>query len=107
MTLKIETMKMHIGVSRSVWKASYIMAQQLEKAVFADEGLRETLKLESSSNILELGSGTGLGGIFVKKLLPQSSVVMTDICTKSLQSIRNNLSLNELIEAKKQSLSNV
>ena len=53
--------------------------------------------------MLELGSGTGLGGICMAKLLEAevnaelmsdltSSVVMSDICTKSLDTLSTNLS---------------
>ena len=79
-TLDIQTMRMHVGVSRSVWKASLVLAQELE-----------TL---SAPRILELGSGTGLGGIFAKKLYPKSEIHMSDICLKSIASIEANLKLN-------------
>ncbi len=72
-SLDLKTMRMHVGVSRSVWKSSLVLAQELE-------GLK-------AARILELGSGTGLGGIFAKKLYPHCEVHMSDICPKSIMSI--------------------
>ncbi|TNV75732.1 hypothetical protein FGO68_gene977 [Halteria grandinella] len=84
--LQIKTMKLHVGVSRSVWKASVIMARYLE-TLLPD--------LQNVNTVLELGSGTGLGGIFARTLLKEAETVyMTDICTKSLQMIRENILLN-------------
>ena len=50
--------------------------------------------------MLELGSGTGLGGICISKLLEtyypdlEREVTLTDICLKSLEVLHNNLSHN-------------
>ena len=52
--------------------------------------------------ILELGSGTGLGGISITKLLSKTikpeayEVYMTDICEKALATLKTNLELNDV-----------
>ena len=45
-------------------------------------------------NILELGSGPGLSGLYASAFFPKSKVYMTDICTKSLNLIKQNIKLN-------------
>jgi 16S rRNA G1207 methylase RsmC len=48
--------------------------------------------------VLELGSGTGLGGLFasalLKKTSPDSDLYMTDICERSLEVVKTNMDLN-------------
>ena len=44
--------------------------------------------------VLELGSGTGLAGIFASILFPNSKVFLTDICLKSIRLIKENVALN-------------
>ena len=46
--------------------------------------------LFSSKNVLELGAGSGLAGITVKKLVPNTEVVMTDYHSTVLDNLRIN-----------------
>ena len=52
-----------------------------------------------SVDVIELGSGTGLGGIHASKFLETQkhkvSVTMTDICEKALKNIQKNLTENK------------
>ena len=49
--------------------------------------------------VLELGSGTGLGGLhFTLLTKAQHKLTMTDICEKSLKLIRKNVALNKCKE---------
>jgi predicted nicotinamide N-methyase len=50
--------------------------------------------LRDVQHILELGSGTGLGGIFVQVQLKAKSCYMTDICPQSVGLIKLNVSIN-------------
>ena len=45
-------------------------------------------------NILELGSGPGLSGLFAASHFTDAHVYMSDICTKSLKLIKQNIELN-------------
>ena len=83
--MTISTLKLHIGVSRSVWKASIVLANYLEQ--LPDDFLAS----KDGLNILELGSGPGLGGIFAASYLKNANVFLTDICTKSLKLIKSNI----------------
>ncbi len=72
--LKIQSRKVHNGISRVVWKASLVMAQYIEDVRFeaatpkGQEALEFLSKKHNSNEykILELGSGTGLGGFFTQ-----------------------------------------
>ena len=55
---------------------------------------RFVLSLQSSSSLLELGSGSGLVGIAAAKHTPASSVTLTDFNTRVLDNIRTNLERN-------------
>ncbi len=102
LTLQLKTRKQHIGVSRSVWKASIVMSNYLQSALLSND---YNLRLDQNTlKVLELGSGPGLGGIFASSLLSDSKVYMTDICPKSLQLIRQNIDLNS-DKCKKDSIS--
>ena len=65
---------MHNGISRVVWKASLVMAQYIENVRYniappkGQEALKFLTKDKNTSEyqILELGSGTGLGGLFTQ-----------------------------------------
>ena len=68
--LQIQSRKVHMGISRVVWKASLVMAQWIEDLLYETVN-PEAMKLmkgfkEETKSILELGSGTGLGGLFVQ-----------------------------------------
>jgi hypothetical protein len=61
----IKCKKINFGISRVVWNGSLVMAKYLSMALSGkDKSLAEKLKLKSHKRILELGAGTGLGGIF-------------------------------------------
>ena len=48
-------------------------------------------------DVLELGSGTGLGGLHFTALTSgKHKLVMTDICEKSLKLIKKNIEGNKL-----------
>ena len=81
-----------MGVSRSVWKASIVMSNYLQRAYTEND---PQLDLKSARSIIELGSGPGLGGLFAASLIKEAeSLYLTDICTKSLQLIRDNITDN-------------
>ena len=90
--LNLKTRKLHVGVSRSVWKASIVMSNFLQKAYTEND---PQLELRKAQRIIELGSGPGLGGLFAASLIKEAeNIYMTDICTKSLQLIRDNIKDN-------------
>ena len=70
--LKIQSKKVNNGISRVVWNASFVMAQYIEdvrynQAPAKGQEALQFLTKENNTNefkILELGSGTGLGGFF-------------------------------------------
>lgn len=57
---------------------------------------RYLLSLNPSGSILELGSGSGLVGIVLKKFTSATSVTLTDFNSKVLENIRINLSRNSV-----------
>ena len=66
------------------------------------ESIQTSIMNNSQSvRVLELGSGTGLGGIHLAKLLEKSQVqaeiFMTDICLKSLSTAKKNLARNGVV----------
>jgi cyclopropane fatty-acyl-phospholipid synthase-like methyltransferase len=90
--LMLKTRKMHVGVSRSVWKASIVMSNYLQRAYTEND---PQLDLKKAQRILELGSGPGLGGLFAASLIKEAETLyLTDICIKSLQLIRDNITDN-------------
>ena len=46
--------------------------------------------IKDSNKVIELGSGTGLAGLFIHALF-NKQVYLTDICSKSLKIIRENV----------------
>ena len=72
LNLKIQSKKVNNGISRVVWNASFVMAQYIEdvrynQAAAKGQEALQFLTKENNTNefkILELGSGTGLGGFF-------------------------------------------
>ena len=89
--LDITTRYSATGVSRSTWEAAYIMGQDIEQ---------NTHLIDGKLRVLELGSGTGLGGLHYFKLVQQigqnCDLHMTDICEKSLKVIERNLKNNSV-----------
>ena len=71
-----------------------------QQTTWIKELLAESNKGAQSLKVLELGSGTGLGGISLTKLLEkigcQAEVYMTDVCEKALEVIQTNLQANNL-----------
>ena len=71
-SLQIQSRKVNNGISRVVWKASLVMAQYIENVRYkvANQKGQDALKFlatgadTSEFRILELGSGTGCGGLF-------------------------------------------
>ena len=61
---------------------------------------------EGYLRVLELGSGTGLGGVHISKYLAKRGLefelMMTDICEKSLKVIDRNLTNNGVAGTKLQ-----
>jgi tRNA G26 N,N-dimethylase Trm1 len=101
--LKIQSRKVHNGISRVVWKASLVMAQYIEDIRYNEatpkgqEALQFLKKEHNTSEykILELGSGTGLGGFFSQIQLNAKEICMTDICPQSINLIKENIQLNK------------
>ncbi|CDW84866.1 UNKNOWN [Stylonychia lemnae] len=89
-SLKIKSKSMHIGVSRSVWKASLALAQYLN----TNSDNFDVMK-EKQLQILELGSGPGLSGFYASRYFKDSKVFLTDICIKSLNLIKENIDINK------------
>ena len=90
--LVIQTRYSAVGVSRSTWEAAFIMGEYVES------NQDTILKENKSVRVLELGSGTGLGGIhfgtLMKKVGVEAEIYMTDICAKSLRTAGKNLIRN-------------
>eukprot|EP00347_Sterkiella_histriomuscorum_P006368 403353027 len=98
-TLQMKSRALHIGVSRSVWKASIALAHYLDKnyqklALQTDQINQQDLK-NQSLKILELGSGPGLSGLYSSLFFKNAKIFMTDICPKSLNLIKDNIQLNQ------------
>ncbi|KAL4950706.1 putative methyltransferase-domain-containing protein [Aspergillus filifer] len=73
------------SIARHIWDAALASSMYLEQLV-AGQGLsspilRELLQAGGSRslNVIELGSGCGIVGIALAKLLPQCSVLLTDL----------------------------
>ena len=95
---------------QSTWEAAFIMGRYLDQHLFSatpsngtnQEWVKDLLVQAQGHQlrVLELGSGTGLGGICLTKLLSKAmkqevyEVIMTDICEKALDTIKTNLELN-------------
>ncbi len=88
-TCSILTRYSATGVSRSTWEAAYIMGLELEYHLASYVPHLESIK------VLELGSGTGLGGIHFAKLMNHMgrnyTLYMSDVCEKSLKLISKNV----------------
>ncbi|PWY93605.1 hypothetical protein BO94DRAFT_459383 [Aspergillus sclerotioniger CBS 115572] len=74
------------SIARHIWDAAVASVIYLEQIVTGDPAvsaplLQELLRGERSSplHVLELGSGCGIVGIALAELLPQCSVVLTDL----------------------------
>ena len=84
LTVSTLTRQSGMGISRSTWPGAHIMGQYLE-ANFQSFGFVDSV------DALELGSGTGLGGIHASKYLAtlnlKTSMTMTYICEKALKNI--------------------
>ena len=73
---------MQVGVPIVVWRAALTLSNWLDKH----------LSLTSPTKALELGSGTGLLGLFTLKKLPEgSTLTFTDMEDISLDLVRANL----------------
>ena len=76
--------------------------QQLasKETTWTKELISESMKANQGLKVLELGSGTGLGGICLTKLLEKidckAEIYMTDICEKALEVIQTNLQANDV-----------
>lgn len=81
-----------MGVSRSTWEAAHVMGEWIES--------HPELVSGDKLRVLELGSGTGLGGTHIAAYLKSRGVefelTMTDICEKSLKVIERNLKNNKI-----------
>ncbi|TNV72380.1 hypothetical protein FGO68_gene12920 [Halteria grandinella] len=93
--MEYENCQLEVGVPLVVWRASLSLSQWLDK--------NQTQWLKSSSDpvsALELGSGTGLLGLFtIKRLLQEnqgSKVTLTDMEQSSLDLLAKNIELNAL-----------
>ena len=81
------------------------MAQYIENVRYniAPPKGQEALKFLTKENntseyqILELGSGTGLGGLFTQIQLNAKKIYLTDICPQSIKLIKENIKLNKEI----------
>jgi methylase of polypeptide subunit release factors len=75
------------------------MAQKLEDGKIFTEVL-DLNKESETFRVLELGSGTGLGGLFASAQLQKQTngqkieLYMTDLCEKSLDAAFKNVELN-------------
>ena len=71
------------------------MAQIIDEALHGNDSYKEALALEVRKHaMLELGSGTGLGGLFSQALLKADKVYLTDICHQSVGLMKENVLLN-------------
>ena len=75
--------------SRVVWLASVALANWLDSNADYLQG-----------SILELGTGTGLLGVFIGLKAPSCQLVMTDLERQSLETAEANLELNQVKNAK-------
>lgn len=66
--LEIQTRYSSTGVSRSTWEAAFVMGK------FIEEKYKSIIGQQMNVRVLELGSGTGLGGIHLAKLLEKHQV---------------------------------
>ena len=90
---------------QSTWEAAFIMGKYLDQKLHCGKEtnwVKECIQQapDRKLKILELGSGTGLGGISLTRMLQkilkpeQYQVTMTDICEKALDTLKTNLELN-------------
>mmetsp|Transcript_8334 Transcript_8334/g.16470 ORF Transcript_8334/g.16470 Transcript_8334/m.16470 type:complete len:210 (-) Transcript_8334:1900-2529(-) len=84
-----------VGIGGTVWDAAMVLARFLasnQDAVF-----------KGVTRVLELGSGTGLCGIAIAKLMPEIEVVITDQASH-LGLINQNIEINAVPNAKAEEL---
>lgn len=79
----------------------YLCTKARESQSWLNLALMPQQEPNLSFKVIELGSGTGLGGICATRLLEMEQfahikrqVVMTDICHKALEVIDNNVKLS-------------
>ncbi len=91
--MEYENAQLEVGVPLVVWGASLTLSRWLEDHW-------EQLGIDKTSKTLELGSGTGLLGLYtIKRLLkdsPTASITMTDMEESSLELINENIKLNQI-----------
>ncbi len=91
--MEYENAQLEVGVPLVVWGASLTLSRWLED-------YWEQLGIQKTSKTLELGSGTGLLGLYtIKRLLkdsPTASITMTDMEESSLELINENIKLNQI-----------
>jgi len=76
----------------TVWKSAHVMLRYFDN-IREDAGLKE-------ANVLELGSGTGLVGVYLAKV-GCKSVTLSDFESSTLDLIRDNIDENNLGDAAK------
>jgi predicted nicotinamide N-methyase len=90
------------GVGAKLWACSLVLAEYLvaplSGGVPHSRGGTITIK---NSNVLELGSGTGVCGIVASELCGARKVVLTDGDNRTVKLIRHNLALNKSEQKKR------
>lgn len=85
-TIKLKQQK-QLGIAHQLWPAASFLCRYLET------NLNSLYPTQSSFNVLELGAGLGLCGIFISKLPMINKVIITDLdCVQDL--LRENIQLN-------------
>lgn len=84
--IKLKQQK-QLGIAHQLWPAASFLCDYLEA------NLSRLYPLQTSFNVLELGAGIGLCGLFMSKLSTVEKVVLTDLeCVQQL--LRDNIHLN-------------
>jgi hypothetical protein len=84
-TIIIKSYRAHNQVGTRIWEAGLYLMD-----IFSHILNMEDLAI----NILELGAGVGITGIAMKRILPNSKVIMTDFSADVLELLDENIDLN-------------
>jgi len=85
-SIKLRQQK-QLGIAHQLWPAASFLCHYLETNLYT------LYPSQSSFNILELGAGIGLAGVFVSKLPRVNQVILTDLeCVQEL--LKTNIQLN-------------
>ncbi|ORX49258.1 hypothetical protein BCR36DRAFT_412779 [Piromyces finnis] len=84
-TIKIVEDSSKGGIGGMIWNSSVVFASLIDKG---------KIVMNSNSNILELGCGTGLSGLMCAKLNPKQ-VVLSDFDEVVIENAKKNIEINE------------